>query len=162
SSNANASVGASSGVVTGVTAGNSTITYKLGTGCIATSVVTVNPLPAAITGANAVCLGLTTSLSSTTSGGTWSSSNGNATIDASTGVVTGSTAGNSTITYMLNTGCIATMAMTVNPLPNPITGTAILCAGLTTSLSSSPGAGTWSSSSTANATIGATTGVVTA
>src|SRR5262249_46714177 len=141
--NTNASVGSSTGVVTGVTAGNTTITYTMGTGCIATTVVTINPLPATITGTASVCTGLVTSLSDATSGGTWSSSNGNASIDGVAGVVTGSSAGTSVITYMLGTGCIRTTTVTVNQSPATITGTTSVCIGLVTSLADAVSGGTW-------------------
>ncbi len=47
----------------------------------------------------------------------------------------------------------------INTLP-PITGTATLCVGGTTSLSDASGGGTWSSSNTTIATVGLTTGLV--
>lgn len=160
SSNSNVSVGPSTGVVSGLTAGTSTITYTLSSGCTVTSVVTVNPLPASIAGTTAVCFGLTTSLSTTTFSGTWSSSNANAAVDAVTGIVTGSTVGTSIISYVLNTGCVATATVTINPLPASISGTTSVCAGLTTSLNNSTTGGTWSSCNS-HASIGPSTGVVT-
>ena len=162
SSNGNATIGLpSSGVITGSVAGTSTITYTLGTGCINTAVVTVNSNPTTLTGTTNVCVGLTTTLGSTPTGGTWSSSNGNATIALSTsGVVTGSVAGTSVITYMLGTGCINTTVVTVNPNPTTITGGTGVCIGLTTTLNSTPAGGTWTSSN-GNATIDPSTGIVT-
>jgi uncharacterized protein YjdB len=155
-----------SGIVTGIAAGTSSITYTLGTGCIATATVTVNQLPAAITGALAVCEGLTTTLDNTTTGGTWTSSDPLATIDA-TGIVTGVTAGTATITYLLPTGCLTTAVVTVNPLPAAITGTPTICVGLTTNLSSATTGGTWASAdgsiataSTGGVITGASAGVV--
>lgn len=158
--NANATIGSSTGVVTGVTAGTSLISYTMPNGCAATSTATIDPLPAAISGTMEVCLGLTTSLSSTSNGGTWSSSNANADIGSSTGVVTGVSAGISTITYMLSTGCIATTVVTVNPLPADITGITEVCPALTTSLSDVTVGGTWSTSN-AHTTVGSSDGVVT-
>ena len=160
SSNGNATVAPTTGVVTGAVAGTSTITYTISTGCIITTPVTVNPNPTTITGLNNVCVGLTTSLNSTPAGGTWTSSNGNATVDIVTGVVTGSLPGTSTITYTLGTGCIITTSVTVNPNPTVITGTTNVCVGLTTSLNSTPAGGTWTSSN-GNATVNITTGLVT-
>lgn len=85
-----ATVGASSGVVTGVAAGSPIITYTLPTGCFTTTAFVVNPNPAAITGTMTVCVGLTTTLANATPSGTWSSSNtSQATVVAGTGVVTG-------------------------------------------------------------------------
>ena len=158
SSNSHAFAGLTTGVITGVTAGTSTITYTLITGCINTAVVTVNPLPLAITGADSVCIGLTTALTDL-GGGTWSASNTNASV-GSTGVVTGDFAGTDVITYTLGTGCIETVTVNVNPLPVAITGTLQVCSGLTTTLSDGSTGGTWSSSNTAIATVGSATGVV--
>ena len=156
-----ATVVSSTGVVTGVAAGTTTITYTLPTGCQATAPVTVNPLPAAITGTLNVCAGLTTALGNVTTPGTWSTSNTNASVNSSTGLVTGNVAGTSTITYTIGTGCIMTAVVTVNPLPAAITGVTNVCPGLTTTLSDATGTGTWSSSITSVATVNSGSGVVT-
>jgi hypothetical protein len=50
--------------------------------------------------------------------------------------------------------------LTVNPTPDPITGTASVCSGFTTTLSDATLGGTWSSSNTTVATSGATTGII--
>ncbi len=154
-----ASVG-TSGVVTGVAAGTATISYISGPGCNVTATVTVNPLPAVITGTMTVCAGLTTSLGDATGSGTWTSSNANATIGSSSGIATGVTAGNSTITYTLPTGCINTAILTINALPAAITGTLNACAGLTSTVADGTAGGTWSSSNNSFATVGSSTGVV--
>jgi uncharacterized protein YjdB len=108
-----------SGVVTGVTAGTTTISYTA-SGCSATAAVTVNALPAAITGGTSVCIGNTTLMSNTTIGGTWSSSTtGTAAIDAS-GLVTGVSAGSATVTYALATGCYTTANVNVLSCPTNI------------------------------------------
>ncbi len=162
SNTSEATVGASSGVVTGVAAGSPIITYTLPTGCFITTAFVVNPNPAAITGTMTVCVGLTTTLADATPGGTWSSSNtSQATVVAGTGVVTGVAAGTPTITYTLPTGCIAVTTVTVNSNPTTITGTPIVCTGYTTTLASTPSGGAWTSSNIAEATVGAGTGIVT-
>ncbi|MES2703221.1 MAG: T9SS type A sorting domain-containing protein [Bacteroidota bacterium] len=153
-------IGSSSGLVSPVAAGTANVTYSLAAGCVATAVVTVNPLPAVIGGTQSVCVGATTTLSNTSPGGTWASSTGNATISAG-GVVSGITAGTSMITYTLPTGCIRTAAVTVNGTPSAITGTPAFCVGATTTLASTTGGGTWSSTNTAVATIGSTSGIAT-
>ncbi|MES2702487.1 MAG: Ig-like domain-containing protein [Bacteroidota bacterium] len=156
-----ATIGSATGIVSGLVAGNTTITYTLPTGCITTAVVTVNPLPAAITGATSVCVGFNSILNNTSGGGSWSSSNTSiAFVNATTGVATGLAPGVITITYTLATGCIATTPFTVNPLPAAVTGSGVVCVGLTTSLSNSSTGGIWSSSNTGTATVGLTTGVV--
>ncbi len=147
------------GIVTAIAAGTSIITYTTAGGCITTTVVTVFPVPAAITGTLVVCQGLTTALTDATAGGTWSSSNGSATVNAS-GVVTGVTGGNTaTITYTTAGGCFVTADVTINALPASINGTLVLCAGTTTALTDATPGGTWSSSPSATGTINATTGV---
>ncbi len=105
-----ASVG-TSGVVTGLTGGTVNITYtESGTDVIKT--ITVNPMPAAITGASSVCIAATTPLANTVAGGAWTSSDGTiATVDAS-GTVTGIAAGVVYITYSIS-GCYVTSSLTV-------------------------------------------------
>ena len=156
-------VGLGTGIVYGATPGTTTIVYKLGTGCLDSATVTVNPNPAPITGITSVCVGLTTSLSSTTGGGTWSSSSAIiGTVGSTTGVVYGSSQGTTTITYELGTGCLDSTTVTVNPNPTVITGTLDVCIGLTTTLNSTPAGGTWSSTSglvSVNASSGAVTGI---
>src|SRR5690554_72901 len=131
-----------SGVVTGQAAGTATITYTVtGTGgcsdATATRTVTVTAPPNAgtLSGTQTVCEGSTTTFSTTSSGGTWSSSNmAIATVDGS-GVITGLTDGTATITYTVTGtgGCsdaTATRTVTVDPLPTvTIPSSGILCEG---------------------------------
>ena len=118
-----ATVVAGTGVVTSVSAGTANITYTTATGCQAFAVVTVTPLPVAITGTPFMCQGSTTTLNDVTAGGAWSSSNtAIATVTAAGGVVTGVSTGTATITYG-TPGCVATITVTVNPTPD-IAGTA--------------------------------------
>lgn len=167
-----ASVGAGTGIVSGLSAtapgvngpGMTRITYTLPTGCLRTQDVTVNPLPADITGAMNICVGDISLLSDATPGGSWISSNtGVATIDA-IGVVTGVSGGSAVITYMLSTGCLKTYPITVNDNPAPIGGSLTVCAGFATNLTSGPSGGVWSSDPASNpyGTINAITGVVSA
>jgi uncharacterized protein YjdB len=155
------------GVVTGILAGNATISYIVtnGFGCVgrSTAVVTVNALPvvAAITGTATVCVNGTTNLANATSSGVWSSSAiGVATVGTS-GIVSGVSAGNATISYTVTNGfgcsASATIIVTVNPLPSvaAITGTLSVCEGATTTLANSTIGGVWSSLTTAVATIDA-------
>jgi hypothetical protein len=119
---------------TGLTTGSYTYTATDANGCTASQTVTItNPAAdPAITGNANVCLGLTTALSNATAGGTWSSGSPSvATVNATTGVVTGHTLGTATITYTLSTGCIVTRVVTVSPLPvaQLVTGGGAYCAG---------------------------------
>ncbi|MBX2906609.1 MAG: Ig-like domain-containing protein [Taibaiella sp.] len=163
-STSNASVitiGATSGVATGGVPGTATISYTPASGCIAVAQVTVNPLPAPITGGNSLCAGATLPLANTVTGGTWSSTNtAIATIDG-TGLVSGVTPGTTLISYTSGIGCATTSVITVNTMPTPITGVASACAGYSTALSSTPSGGTWSTGNASIATVGSTTGLVT-
>jgi len=171
-------------VVAGSATGTATITYNKA-GCFVTQTITVNTNPiTAITGPTSVCAGSSISLSEGSLWGTWSSSNTSISIVAGTGtlsstilsghparaitsyyvdgVVTGIASGTATITYS-NGGCYKTTTVTVNA-PAAITGTALLCAGSTSSLSSATAGGSWSSGSTSVASVnpaGVVTGVST-
>jgi uncharacterized protein YjdB len=108
-------VNSGTGIVTGVSTGTVTITCVLSTGCFRTTTLTVNTSPSSISGTPSTCAGSTSTLSDA-GGGTWTSSNANATIGSSSGIVTGVSAGTSTITYTLPNGCISTVLFTVNAL----------------------------------------------
>src|ERR1035437_3428151 len=102
-----------------------------------------------ITGAGSVCAGSKITLTDITSGGVWSSSNGDATVSG--GVVTGASAGVDTTLYTVTSSCgstAATHTVTVNPLPNAgsITGPASVCSGFTITLSDGAAGGVWSAS----------------
>ena len=153
------------GLVTGVSAGTSIITYTDNKGCSKTATVTVNALPT-ITGTLTACVGLTTQLTGSATAGTapaWVSATPTvATVD-NTGLVTGVSAGTSLITYTNSNGCKITATVTINALPT-ITGTLNVCVGLTTQLTGSATAGTapaWVSATPAVATVD-NTGLVTA
>ena len=106
----------STGLVTGVSAGTSTITYTNSNGCQQTATVTVNALPT-ITGTLGVCVGLTTQLTGSATAATsnaWVSSAPSVATISSTGLVTGVSAGTSTITYTNSNGCLITATVTVN------------------------------------------------
>jgi len=145
SSNPTVASVSTSGLVTAVTGGTATISYTVASGCYVTKAVTVNPVPTGITGSSFVCLGTNITLTPSSPGGVWSSSNpAAATVNTTTGVVTGVAVGTTTITY---SGCgYVVKDITVNPLPAPITGTLTVCetSGTTTLSSATPG-GTWSS-----------------
>ena len=152
------SIGSASGVVTGVSAGTVPITYSLGSGCTVSAVVTVNPAAPAITGTMNVCVGRTTTLGAG-SGGLWTAS-GTGTVSSTGGVVTGITAGVAMVSYTSMPGCLSTAAVTVNPLPDAITGAATVCSGLTTTLIDATTGGVWTAGG-GTITIEGSTGIVT-
>lgn len=108
-----ASVGTSSGIVTGVASGTATISYATGQTCYATSTFSVNANPASITGTLTVATSATTQLTDATAGGTWSSSTTTVATIGTAGLVTGVASGTSTISYTLSTGCYVVATMTV-------------------------------------------------
>jgi hypothetical protein len=134
----------------------------------------VSTLPA-ITSTSAVCAGSTTTLSNAIPGGVWSTqATSQATINASTGLVTAKNAGTITIQYS-KTGCgSVTKSFTINPIPavptityapgtvNPQAGapTGGFCVGKTFTVVGTPNVptGAWSATGTVSITNG---GVVT-
>ena len=154
-----ATVGSSTGVVTGVAAGTCIITYKVGTN-ITTIAFTVNFAPP-ISGSLSIGVGGTTTLSNTSPGGTWLSGyTPAATVGSATGVVSGITNGTATIYYVTTAGCYASVVVTVSTPVKAIRGTNVICTGSTTTLSDSTTGGVWTSSNTAIATVGSSTGIV--
>jgi len=149
-SNGNAVV--SSGLVYGLTAGVDTISYAITNSCgtaTATAVITINPLPTAgtIAGLSSVCPGANITLTDGATGGTWSATNGNASVAA--GLVTGVTAGLDTVVYTVTNGCgtaTATRVITINntTLAGTITGASTICNGGNTTLSDAVAGGVWS------------------
>jgi gliding motility-associated-like protein len=176
SDNTIATIDATTGVIAGIAAGTATITYTMvGTGgctnATATRTVTVTAIPTTgtLSGTQAICVGGSSTFSSTVTGGSWlSSDNTIATIDATTGVIAGIAAGTATMTYTIigTGGCAdvsATRALTVTAPPTAglLSGPQDICVLGTTSLTSTVAGGTWTSSSVAIATINTTTGVAT-
>jgi hypothetical protein len=155
-----ATIGSASGVALGVTAGTTSIVYTLPGGCTATLPIAVNVQPAAIAGSSTLCTGATTTLTNATAGGAWSSSNSLVSVGTVTGIITGVSAGNVTITYTMTGSCISVFPMTINLTPAAITGTPVVCVGSTTTLSDATSGGTWSSSNGALAGVGSASGIV--
>jgi hypothetical protein len=114
----------STGILTGVTAGTAVISYTITNSCgsaVATQVVTVITTPSAgtISGPNTVAVSTTITLSSTVSGGTWSSSNTSVATVGTSGIVLGVAAGTVFITYAVGGSCgpvYATYGVTVSAL----------------------------------------------
>ncbi|KAB1157911.1 T9SS type B sorting domain-containing protein [Flavobacterium luteum] len=107
------------GVVTGVSAGTSVITYKDNNGCTTTTSVTVNDLPT-ISGTLSVCSGSNTTLigsGTSDASAPWTSASTSVATVNSSGVVSGVLAGTSLITYKNSNGCLVTETFTVNTTP---------------------------------------------
>jgi gliding motility-associated-like protein len=162
------------GSVVGLSAGFTVLTYTvLGTGgcadatAVRSLTVTAPPQAAVLSGTQAICVGGTTNFTATTSGGVWSSSNLSvATVNSSSGVVIGLSAGTATISYTLTgtggcTNVISQRTVTVTTPPNAgvLSGNQNICQGGTSQLSSTVAGGTWTSASTIVASV-STSGLV--
>ncbi len=147
------------GVVSGVAPGTATVSYVTAAGCSSSYTINILGSVAPITGPGLICLGTPSTLSHSTPGGTWISTNIIVATVSSAGLVTGNSVGTTSISYILSSGCSATTVVTVSTAPGSITGTATLCAGSHTTLSILSAGGTWASSASSVATVG-TGGVV--
>jgi uncharacterized protein YjdB len=155
-----ATVDSITGKVYGLSMGTLTITYKMAAGCQVTTTLTVNPL-APITGDTAVCENAVTFVADIVGGGTWSSSNPLiASVDDTTGEVTGIVPGISYIVYMLPTGCTASFLMEILPALPSISGSLSICTGSSTTLANAQTGGVWSTNNAFVAAIGSATGTV--
>ena len=112
------------GLVTGVAAGKSVITFKICGGSTKTATVMFVALPsapAAIGGTKSVCVGSTTSLTNATSGGVWSSLTPAIATVTTAGVVRGVVVGTVTIRYTVTnaSGCTNSASTTVTVTAPP-------------------------------------------
>lgn len=152
--------GPTTGLVTGVSDGTATITYTSVYGCIATTTMSVKPLPPPNAGLAPMCIGDNIILSNSLPGGVWSSAIPGIASVASSGVVTGISGGTALISYTNGCGS-ATTLVTVDPDPLPIVGDTNVCVGSITTLANIIIGGSWSSANPAIATILPTSGIVT-
>ncbi len=118
----------------------------------ATGTFTVSVLPTVvspISGANNICVGATTILSTATTGGTWSSSNiAVASVDQS-GNVMGLLAGTTDIMYTNSCGVFASLPVTVNAIPSaPIVSVTDNCGSSALTASGVTGTLLWSNGET--------------
>lgn len=141
------------GTVTGVSEGTATISYIVTNGCgssIATHTMHVTRSASMITGLDSVGIGLTRTLADSAAGGFWTIADTTiAVVDSFSGVVTGRTAGTTTVTYTVTNACgtsMATLLMHVGAAPDAgaITGADSVCIGssITLSNAAAPG-GSW-------------------
>jgi uncharacterized protein YjdB len=154
-----ATIGLSSGVATGISAGTSLMTYSLGAGCTATGVLEANPVPLPIGGVTELCTGATGTVYDPGGGGTWGSGTPLVATVSSFGVVSGEAAGTAIISYTFGTGCSAEDTIPILATPAAFTGNLAVCLGSTSALGETVGGGAWSSGATSVATVG-TTGIV--
>jgi large repetitive protein len=163
-----ATVNPTTGAVTGVAAGNVTITYTVTNtfGCsnTTTKVIQIKALPTAVIlppPATQFCIGESMTLQASNAFGyLWS--NG-----ATTQSTTVSTSGNYTVTATGNNGCTATstpLAISVIPAPSvgPIVGSSNLCVGSSYNFTSSTANGLWTSNNPSVVNVNPNSGLVTA
>ncbi len=135
------------------------------TGCMSTMsgavTLSILPSPGPIIGPSGVCAGSSVTLTDTSAGGAWTSSNPAVATIGTSGHVIGVTPGTTTIKYTAPSGCWSAVSFSVTNLVLPITGSGSVCVGLNNTLSDASVGGTWTSSNTAIATVGSSNGIVT-
>ncbi len=167
-----ATVGSSTGIVTGTTDGSASIKYTVSnTWCTAntTKPVYVNSPAGPLTGGDPiVCIGSSTTFTDADPGGSWSLTNPSALITgggSSYVTITAITTGIDTIVYTNTNSCgtaTVTQVVTLNPAPSTgtISGPSSLCYTGTITLTSTVSGGYWITSNT-NAYIDGYSGLLT-
>ena len=164
SSNSNAML-IGPGIVSGVTVGIDSIFYVVTNLCgtnEARHIVNINPLPVvpAIAGPASQCVGTVVNYTDGLAGGIWTTSDGTiASINLSTGDVTGVAQGLATISYTVTNafGCPGTATTTDNviaaPVASAIMGSSSVCLTAVTALSDTSAGGVWSSTDNTIASV---------
>lgn len=162
-----ATVNATTGVVTGKVVGTAIITATAADGTTNTKTITVEPasLPAPVIGGpTTVQVGNKITLTCDKPVDSWATGDATkATVNPTTGEVTGVAAGNVTITVTATDGTSASKTITVTsaPIPDPIlTGPATVAVGDTITITPDKPISTWTSSDPTKATV-SPAGVVT-
>ena len=148
--------------ITGLATGNAVVRYQLNEHCYATFGLTVLAPVTSLSYVHMFCQEGTSVATAVPTGGTWASSaSAIATVNPTTGVITGASPGTFHLIYTAPNSCTCTStAITVNPMPAVITGNSAIGLGFTTQLTTSPPGGVWSSLNPAVATVDGT-GLVT-
>lgn len=161
------------GLVTAHAAGTVDIDYTVTNGTCRASVsktitIAAAPVYAPITGDSSICLGTTTQLANTNTGGTWISDNPAIASVNSTGLVTAAGSGKTIIKYQFgSSGCYDTALTSIyvtaaGPIA-PIMGDTALCLGSRAQFTNTTPGGTWSTidvSGGGRVTVNATKGTV--
>jgi uncharacterized protein YjdB len=148
-STAIATVGSSTGVVTGVDTGLVAINYTVSNSCgTRSSVTTVNVFtPTTFSGPGVVCIGDTATYTGSPAGGTWTSSNPSVADFTGSGTLAGISAGTAMITYIAGSG-MAMVVVSVNGAPtvSAISGPSVVCEENSITLTNATSGGSWSAS----------------
>jgi hypothetical protein len=141
--------------VVGLTSGEVTLSYTVSSGgsCNAVASKTIQIINGLdMSSSSSVCIGSTTTLVPTITGGTWSIVSGATNVTLSNGVVTGRIAGSATIGYSITTnilGCPNTINKTITvsarPSAGTLTGSNYVCRNSSVKLTPSVAGGTWTS-----------------
>jgi Secretion system C-terminal sorting domain len=141
------------------------ITYTAPTtGCFLTTLLHAIPYLPHIQVDSVLCIGTTSLLYDSISGGTWSGGSSVVGVVASVNEVIGLSAGTDVVTYSIGSGCpVATVLVTVDTSTGPgtIVGSASVCLGNSITLADASAGGSWSCSDTLIAVVDSSTGVVT-
>ncbi len=158
SSNNSVAIISASGIVTGMSGGTVTFTFKENlSDCVSEVSTPINIIAkpiVSITGPSVICEGSTTTLAPT-GGGYWISSNTTVATVTASGIVTGKSQGLVKFTFVSNFGCTSnqTSPIIVNGKPKPtFTGSPSICIGYSTNLLPNAG-GVWVSNSPLIASI---------
>lgn len=149
------------GILTGNVAGNTTISYTLNDislGCQSSLNITINPLPSvdSIIGNDKLCLGTQTTLTSSSSGGTWSIIGNSLASINQQGNFSGSTVGNVIVNYTITSenGCSSTVSKTIEIVNSAeILSSSSICLETKSTLLASIAGGTWTILSGTNKAI---------
>lgn len=167
-SNDNATIGITSGMLSGNTAGRDTITYAFSNACGSFSVSTVitieTPLSAGtISGPDYVCVGSPAVFTATSPDGIWVSSDGTVASVDMPGLITGRAQGTAVISYIVSNSCGSQSALDTIMVERPasvITGPDSVGIGSMITLTDSAMGGTWTSVDVTIAEVDHVTGVV--
>ncbi len=143
------------GVVTPITSGITIISFtNPTTGCTALETFTVGQMPSYIAGVGHLCVAAIDTFKDSVAGGLWTSTNPYiATVNDSTGIVTGYNAGFDTVVYTLPSGCNRSYPVLITSAPGPIQNGHGLCPGDSVLLADTIAYGTWSDSNPGVATL---------
>jgi uncharacterized protein YjdB len=163
SSNLSVASISATGIVTGISQGNATFTFRDTNSCVSLSSSSINVVPPSVvtyTGLNPICVGNTTSVIAFPSvPGVWSSTNpSSATIDPISGIITGVAPGFSIIRFTeASLGCISVAPdnLVVNARPSITIDKTEICQNETAQLGGNPSGGQWTSSNPSIATANA-------
>ena len=151
----NAHAALAGNVLSAVSPGADTLLYTVTNSCgaaIARYAINISYMPP-IQGGLSLCVGDTSYLYDSVSGGRWSGGGTGLFLDAvaaDSSVIAGIAAGTYIVGYAMDHGCAAYATVTVDPLPYPghINGAAEICTGLATLFTDSITGGKWSSNNT--------------